>query len=82
MAKRVKEAHSFDENGVPVTMRVGQLVDGDDPRIKGREHLYEDADVAAARMSDRSTESVGSVETASAAPGEKRSRRSTGSAAD
>lgn len=75
MAKRVKEAHSFDENGVPVTMKVGTLVEDDDPRVKGREQFYEAADAAAARTSVRATESVGSVETASAAPGEKRSRR-------
>ena len=67
MAKRVKESHSFDEGGVPVTMKVGQLVDDADPRIKGREAYYENADVAAARSS------VAAVETASAAPGERRS---------
>lgn len=66
MAKRVKQAHSFDLNGVPVVMRVGALIEDNDPRLVGREALYEDADVAAARSS------VNSVETASAAPGERR----------
>lgn len=68
MAKRVKESHSFDDQGVPYTMRVGMLVDDDDPRIKGREQFYEDADTAAARTSVTTTS-----ETATAAPGELRS---------
>jgi hypothetical protein len=66
MAKRVKEAFSFDDNGVPVVMRAGTLVEDDDPRIKGRERHFEDADDAAARTS------VAAVETATAAPGERR----------
>lgn len=70
MAKRVKQAHSFDVKGVPVTMRVGELVNDEDPRLKGREQFYEDADTAAARSS-----SADSVETTSAAPGERRSVR-------
>lgn len=69
MAKRVKEAHSFDEGGVPIVMKVGTLVDDNDPRIQGREKFYEDAEAAAQRTS------VAAVETASAAPGEKRSRQ-------
>ncbi len=68
MAKRVKEAHSFDDKGVPITMKIGTLVDDSDPRIKGREQFYEDADVAASRTS------VTATETASAGPGERRSR--------
>lgn len=68
MAKRVVQAHSFDENGVPVTMKTGTLVDDNDPRVKGREVFYEDAEDAAARTSVRA------VETASAGPGERRSR--------
>lgn len=66
MAKRVKEAHSFDVAGVPITMRVGELVEDTDPRLIGREAFYEDANLVAARSS------VTSVETASAAPGERR----------
>ena len=66
MAKRVKEAFSFDDGGVPVVMRAGTLVEDDDPRVKGRERYLEDADTAAARTSVRA------VETATAAPGEQR----------
>lgn len=69
MALRVKEAHSFDHQGVPVTMRVGALVADDDPRVKGRERFYEPADTAAAR------ETGPRSETATAAPGERRTRR-------
>lgn len=71
MAKRVKEAHSFDSAGVPITMKVGTLVDNDDPRVKGREQFYEDADTAASRTS---IGAAGAVETMTAAPGERRSR--------
>lgn len=69
MALRVKEAHSFDENGVPVTMRLGTLVAEEDPRVKGRERFYEPADEAASRTS------VAAVETASAGPHERRVRK-------
>jgi hypothetical protein len=71
MALRVKEAHSFDHQGVPVTMRVGALVPEDDPRVIGRERFYEPADAAAARDSTTST----ATETTSAGPGERRTRR-------
>jgi hypothetical protein len=71
MALRVKEAHSFDWMGVPLTMRVGTLVAEDDPRIRGREQFYEPADLAAIRMSGSET----ATETASAGPGERRTRR-------
>ncbi len=67
MAKRVKESHSFDHQGGPTVMRIGTLVEDDDPRLKGRERYYEEADVAAARTS------VTSVETATAEPGARRS---------
>lgn len=71
MALRVKEAHSFDHQGVPVTMRIGALVAEDDPRVKGREQFYEPADLAAARSSGTET----ATETTSASPGERRTRR-------
>ncbi len=67
MVQRVKEAHSYDQGGVPIVMRVGALVDDDDPRIKGREQFYEPAEDAAVRTSAVATE------TATAAPGERRS---------
>lgn len=69
MALRVKEAHSFDHAGVPITMRVGALVAEDDPRVRGRERFYEPADTAAARDTGPVTE------VATAGPGERRSRR-------
>lgn len=64
MVWRVKEPFSFDQDGVPVTMRAGALLPEGDPRAVGREHLLEQADDVAAR---------GAVETATAAPGERRS---------
>lgn len=64
MVWRVKEAYSFDEGGVPITVRAGTLLGDDDPRAKGREQYLERAEDAATRTA---------VETASAAPGEQRS---------
>ena len=70
MAVRVKESISFDApNGAQVNLRRGQLFPDDHPYVKGRAHLFEPADDAAAR-------SVGTrdaVERATAAPGERRS---------
>lgn len=64
MVWRVKEAYSYDEGGVPVTVRAGTLLADDDPRVKGRERHLERAEDAASRTS---------VETATAGPGERRS---------
>ena len=67
---RVKEAYSFDDaNGVPVTVRAGTLLADDDPRAIGRERFLEPAEDAAARTAPGAT---GAVETATAAPGERR----------
>lgn len=66
MVQRVKESFSFDEKGVPVVLRAGTLVEDDDPRIKGHERHFEQAEDAAARTT------VSAVETATAAPGERR----------
>ncbi len=63
MVWRVKEAYSFDQGGVPVTVRTGTLLGEDDPRAVGRERYLERAEDAATRTS---------VETATAAPGELR----------
>ncbi|MGX4657100.1 hypothetical protein ACWCHM_26125 [Micromonospora sp. SCSIO 07396] len=71
MVWRVKEAHSFDLDGVPVTMRVGTLLEDDDPRVVGRERFLEPAQEAAQRAAGTTP---ASVETATAAPGERRSR--------
>lgn len=51
-------------NGVSRTIRAGDLVSSEDPDFKGREHLFEPAINAANRA----------LETASAAPGERRHR--------
>lgn len=45
---------------------IGTLVDASDPIVKGRESLFEPVETAAARTA--------SVEQATAAPGEKRTR--------
>jgi len=61
---RAIEPFSLPErNGVSRTIRTGDLVSDDDPDFKGREHLFEPAIKAANRA----------LETASAAPGERRS---------
>lgn len=57
---RVKEAFAYGEHAVATP---GQIWSGDNPNLKGREHLFEPVEAAAAR-----------TETASAAPGETRSR--------
>lgn len=68
MAVRVKEGMSFDApGGVQVTLRRGQLFPDDHPYVKGREGLFEPADDAAARSAG-----TGAVETATAAPAERR----------
>jgi hypothetical protein len=69
MAVRVKEGISFDTvGGAQVNLRRGQLFPDDHPYVKGREHLFEPADDAAARSAGTGA----AVETASAAPGERR----------
>jgi hypothetical protein len=69
MVWRVKEAFSFDDpQGVPNTLRVGSLLEENDPRVKGHEMFLEPAEKAAARQIPRSVAS----ETATAAPGEQR----------
>lgn len=69
---RVREPFAYDDrNGVQRVMRVGDLVQANDPLVKGREMFFEPAEQAAART-------AAAVETATSAPGEKRSRsRST-----
>lgn len=55
----------FDSNGFPTVYNPGRLVDDSDPVVKGREAHFESADAAAARAR---------VESATAAPGERRAR--------
>lgn len=64
---RAKEPFSYiDGNGVPRVVSPGQLFDDSDPAVAKRGHLFETVEVAAARA----------TETASAAPGEVRARKS------
>ncbi len=66
MILRAREAFSYTDNrGIPRIVRPGDLVDDADPGVKGREHLFEPVEVAAARA-------TAVVEQATAAPGEKR----------
>jgi hypothetical protein len=70
MAVRVKDGISFDlPSGEQVNLRRGQLLPDDHPYIKGREQIFEPAEDAAARAPG----AAGAVETASAAPGTRRS---------
>ena len=64
---RAKEPFSYiDGHGVPRVVSPGQLFDDADPAVAKRGHLFEPVEVAAARA----------TETASAAPGEVRARKS------
>lgn len=68
---RAKEPFAFtDKNGVPRSIVPGDLMTAGDPNLKGREHLFERVEVAAARATNV-------VEDASAAPGELRSVSTT-----
>jgi hypothetical protein len=70
MAVRVKEGVSFDlPSGEQVNLRRGQLLPDGHPYIKGRAHLFEPAEDAAARAPGAAV----AVETTTAAPGERRS---------
>ena len=64
--KRCKASFAVSVNGVPRMVTAGQLVEASDPVIKGREHLFEDAETY---VSDRAPK----VEQATAEPGERRS---------
>lgn len=63
--KRCKASFAAAVHGVPRVMAVGTLVKDDDPILKGREHLFEDAE---AYVQERTR-----VEDTSAAPGRRRS---------
>jgi uncharacterized Ntn-hydrolase superfamily protein len=64
---RAKEAFSYDANGYSHNVAAGDLYDSEDPSVKKRAHLFEPVEVAAARRAE-------ALETASAAPGERRTR--------
>jgi hypothetical protein len=70
VAVRVKEGISFDlPSGEQVNLRRGQLLPDDHPYLRGREQFFEPAEDAAARAPG----AAAAVETATAAPGERRS---------
>jgi len=68
--KRCKASFAVSANGVPRMVTAGQLVDANDPVIKGREALFEDVETF---MSDKAARQAPKVEQATAEPGEKRS---------
>lgn len=66
---RAKEPFSYDADGYSHNVAAGALFDSEDPAVKKRAHLFEAVEVAAARRA-----AAVSTETASAAPGERRTR--------
>lgn len=77
-----KETFTYDApNGAQVVIHRGKPLPDDHPAIKGREHLFEPADVAASRTAGASG-AAAAVETATAAPGERRSVARKSSAAE
>ena len=77
---RAKETfHYPGKDGYTLTVTGGDLFDSADPCVKGLEHLFESVEVAASAASARKAGSTAAsravhTETASAAPGERRSR--------
>lgn len=68
-----KEPFAFTgKDGVPRLFTAGQAIDASDPDLKGREHLFEDPGAKLLRAA-----SSGAAETASASPGERRTRTRT-----
>lgn len=78
--KRARESFAYwDSNGVPHDVPAGSLIDSDKaPQVyKGKEHLFEDVDVFVEQQEKKAegykAESTKKMESATAAPGEKRS---------
>lgn len=71
-------------NGVQRVLRPGDLVDENDPCVKGRESLFETVEANVHRATDRAAGKPvdGIIEQATAAPGERRSRRSKSAKTD
>jgi hypothetical protein len=72
-----REPFSFtSKDGMPRVFTPGQTIDTGDPDFKGREHLFEPAEDRTARDSDSraSRTTARASETATAAPGEIRTR--------
>lgn len=71
MTGTVRAIDSFsydDKHGTSVVVRKGELRPANHPDVKGREHLFESADEFAGRQGDTNRP----LETATAAPGERR----------
>jgi hypothetical protein len=68
--KRCTSAFAVSVDGAPRMYTVGQLVNANDPVIKGREDLFEDVET---HMADKAARQAPRVEQATAEPGEKRS---------
>ncbi|BBU22156.1 hypothetical protein [Mycobacterium xenopi] len=66
---RATKPFTYWNNGVPRTVRAGDLFDTSDPCVKGRAGLFEPVEVAAARTA--------SIEDATAEPGARRSVSTT-----
>jgi hypothetical protein len=65
----------FEPNGVPRVLRPGDVVDDNDPAVKGREHFFEKVESTVLRATDRRAgkdTGDGIIEQATKAPGEKR----------
>lgn len=74
---RVKVAFAYMADGVPDVLPEGRIVSADHPAVKGRESHFEsvEADAFAPRsVTAALLPASGVIESASAAPGEKRSR--------
>jgi|SRR5215210_2515704 len=72
---RVREGFTFDHQGRPYTMRRGELVSPGHPAVvPGRMSLLEEVSATAVRadLDRQSIGAVNAVETATAAPGERR----------
>lgn len=71
---RAREAFACsDAQGTPRVVRPGDLFDSTDPMVTGRETLFEPVEVATQRSEAVVAGGSSSVESATSAPGEKRS---------
>jgi hypothetical protein len=74
---RVREAFAYMVGNYPDVLRPGDVVASDHPAVKGREDKFESVDTNNARIRDPKAAllpATGIIESATAAPGEKRSR--------
>ncbi len=73
-----REGFAFtSKDGLPRVVGAGELMDDSDPDYKGREHLFQPATERTAETANRRgrpSQAGRAVETASAAPGEQRTR--------